>query len=304
LVDGEIDVDRADYLLRDGRALGFEFAAYDIDRLIGNLVLVSHPILGLTSAVEERGFSALETFYVSRARSNQFLVRHHKVAQIGAAFRFLSAKAFENPDCAEFLEILASLGSDQDLSDSAARKLLIDIGGFDDAWWTQILKKETEATSPLLKNCKGLVLSREFTLKSIWKRKGDIPSQSLAHINAYLAQILRGAASELARLRHRLEANDLLISVHRFSPYKIRESSDGESLMHVRLANGQLRSVADHSPLLRSLVTAWNEDIHLHVFGPAIGTPGVSKVINLVLPKSRQSRRKKVGKIVRSRLHR
>ncbi len=268
LVDGEIDVDRADYLLRDGRALGFEFAAYDIERLIGNLILIGHPILGLTSAVEERGFSALETFYVSRARSNQFLVRHHKVAQIGAAFRFVSAKAFDEPDCAEFLQVLADLGSEKELDETAATKLLIDIGKFDDGWWTQVLKKTSNAT-PMLRNCLGLVLSRQFTLKSIWKRKGDISPQSLARVNAYLTEMLRGerAASELAQLRQRLEKNNLLVSVHKFSPYKIRESNDGrdESLMLVRLADGQLRPVATHSPLLRSLVTAWDEDIHLHV---------------------------------------
>ena len=109
LVDGEIDVDRADYLLRDARALGFEFAIYDLERLINNLVLVRHPDLGLATAIEERGFSALETFYLSRSRSNEFLVRHHKVAQIGAAFRYLAEKVLGFEQCSEFLDTIAHI---------------------------------------------------------------------------------------------------------------------------------------------------------------------------------------------------
>ena len=54
LVDGEIDVDRADYLLRDGQALGLDFAQYDLDRLAANLVLVRTPERGYTTAVNDR----------------------------------------------------------------------------------------------------------------------------------------------------------------------------------------------------------------------------------------------------------
>jgi len=50
LVDGEIDVDRADYLLRDGQALGLDFAQYDLDRLVSSLVLIRTPERGYTTA--------------------------------------------------------------------------------------------------------------------------------------------------------------------------------------------------------------------------------------------------------------
>src|SRR5262249_31846809 len=90
LIDGEIDADRADYLLRDARALGFEFASYDLERLIANLTLAAHPTYGFITAVDEHALASVESFIVSRARSTQALVRHHKVTQIGAALRYSS----------------------------------------------------------------------------------------------------------------------------------------------------------------------------------------------------------------------
>jgi len=67
LVDGEIDVDRADYLLRDGQALGLDFAQYDLDRLVSNLVLVKTQQLGYTTAIKEPGLAALESYCVTRS---------------------------------------------------------------------------------------------------------------------------------------------------------------------------------------------------------------------------------------------
>src|SRR5260370_21513346 len=65
LVAGQLDVDRADYLLRDGRALGLEFASYDLERLVVNLVMSRDQDLGFITAVDERGLSALESFSLS-----------------------------------------------------------------------------------------------------------------------------------------------------------------------------------------------------------------------------------------------
>src|SRR5882724_9308540 len=106
LVDGEIDADRADYLLRDGQALGLDFAHYDIDRLVSNLVLIDDPDLGFVTAVKETGLAALESYCLSRSRSSQVFIRHHKVAQAAAALRHSSVKAFAHATVKPFLTVL------------------------------------------------------------------------------------------------------------------------------------------------------------------------------------------------------
>ena len=95
LVDGEIDVDRADYLLRDGQALGLDFAQYDLDRLVSNLVLIRTPELGYCTAIKEPGLAALESYCLTRSRSHQVFVRHHKVSQVGTALRYASTQLMD-----------------------------------------------------------------------------------------------------------------------------------------------------------------------------------------------------------------
>jgi len=66
LMAGEVDVDRCDYLLRDARNYGFEFASYDLDRLADHLTVVRpRPDRGaIETAILPQGVSAAESFYL------------------------------------------------------------------------------------------------------------------------------------------------------------------------------------------------------------------------------------------------
>jgi HD superfamily phosphohydrolase len=264
LVDGEVDVDRADYLLRDARALGFEFAIYDLERLINNLVLVHHRSLGLTTAIEERGFSALETFYVSRSRSNQYLVRHQKVAQLAAAFRYLAEHILGTVECREFLDLLDSLGSDDKRGGLESQKLLSDFGTHDDTWWLQILRSTKHQSQPLFEACRELVLNRKSTLVSVWKRKGDLSAAHITSMNESLTRNLKN----LPALRQEFRSKDMLLLTHRFDPIHLRPTGTGsdESLMLLKTGKNAFMPATKHSPLLKSLLDAWDQDIHFHVF--------------------------------------
>lgn len=302
LVDGEIDVDRADYLLRDARALGFEFAIYDLERLINNLVLVRHPDLGLATAIEERGFSALETFYLSRSRSNEFLVRHHKVSQIGAAFRYLAEKVLGFDQCSEFLDTIARLGRKKAKSDAEARKLLTSFGKLDDIWWQHVLRTTPTTNGPLFRACRDLILHRQPTLASMWKRKGEIKPEIRNRLNEHLSKNL----SNFLLVREKLRKNNLLIMFHKFRPIGMRQTTSGnsESVMLLKTGKGNLVPVCDHSVLLKSLVDSWNEDIHFHVFRLRHDKVTVEAVTEMVLgsiedtPKKRGTKREK-GSIAR-----
>ena len=73
LIAGELDSDRADYLLRDGRAFGFEFGAYDSQRLFENVVLIKTKDRGYETVVRDKALTALESYYLARTRSHQHL---------------------------------------------------------------------------------------------------------------------------------------------------------------------------------------------------------------------------------------
>jgi HD superfamily phosphohydrolase len=281
LVDGEVDVDRADYLLRDARALGFEFAIYDLDRLITNLVLVKHSELGMATAVEERGFSALESFYVSRSRSNQYLPRHHKVAQIATAFRYLAENVLDCRQSREFLQTLSRLGMGGSYSTAEAERLLTSFGQFDDTWWLQVMRSECRSSAALFRACADLILYRKPTLKSIWKRKGDLNRTQILALNSYLSESL----TDLSKLRDKLRTKGILVLVHRFRPVRLRPAGEsaGESLMLLKTGTNNLMPVTKHSILIHSLLKTWRKDIHLHVFQLVGKSLPTDEIVRLIL---------------------
>jgi HD superfamily phosphohydrolase len=292
LIDGEVDADRGDYLLRDGRALGFEFATYDLERLVDHLILVCEDDLGFATAIREAGLSALETFFMSRARSNLNMVRHHKNAQAGAAFRHASVAAFDTPQGGQFLEALGALFNPQLKSATEIRTVLERFAAFDDPFWMEALRAvPQEERSPLLSACLALVLTRAPSLRSLWKRKGDVPGQKVSRLNARLASSERGIEGVLDNRMQALERRKVLFIEHHFTPFRIfkrRYDSPSEdrntySVMLVRTENRGLLPAARLSSLIRGLRGGWEEEPHLHAFVPTDSTLDATEVIDKLL---------------------
>jgi HD superfamily phosphohydrolase len=278
LIDGEVDADRGDYLLRDGRALGFEFATYDLERLVDHLILVCEDDLGFATAIREAGLSALETFFMSRARSNLSMVRHHKNAQAGAAFRYASVAAFDTKQGGQFLEALGALFNPQLKDAKHIRKVLEDFAAFDDPFWMEALRAiPKEEQTPLLSACLALVLTRSRSLRSLWKRKGDVPVDKVSRLNILLSSTEPGVAGGLERRLQTLEGKGVLFIKHRFTPFRIFERRNDSSapsgderktysVMLVRTEKRGLQPAARLSSLIRGLHDAWAEEPHLHAF--------------------------------------
>jgi HD superfamily phosphohydrolase len=87
LISGQIDVDRADYILRDGRNYGFDFASFNLERLLGQLVVFKESDGSLVLATKPQGVGFLESFILARYRSYQYGVLHHKASQVGTALQ-------------------------------------------------------------------------------------------------------------------------------------------------------------------------------------------------------------------------
>ena len=281
LVDGEIDADRADYLLRDGQALGLDFAHYDIERLVNNLVLIDDPDLGFVTAVREPGLAALESYCLSRSRSTQVFIRHHKVAQSAAALRFCSVKAFDTSEAKPFLELLTELGGG---SGRAPQDLLDEFAVFDDSWWIQVLRKlQQNEKEPLAISALGVVLDRKRGLRSVWKRKGDLSKPQREDINAKVNTLFSSDSGQilLTNKRRQLLESGILMNAFKFKPY-LRRQPTGDSVM---LIKGKTRTepASAVSPLIRHLWDIWDEDIHLYAFVRTEDTATIDDVVKLIL---------------------
>ena len=77
LVSGEMDTDRADYLLRDSLHCGVSYGLYDSARLIESLTLVTHPDTGrLQLALHRGGEHTFEAMILARYQMNTQVYLH------------------------------------------------------------------------------------------------------------------------------------------------------------------------------------------------------------------------------------
>lgn len=74
LIDGEIDVDRLDYLLRDSKHSGVSLGNIDLERLISNI-----NFNGNYYVIPEKGLISLENFYMSRFHMYQAVYYHKTI---------------------------------------------------------------------------------------------------------------------------------------------------------------------------------------------------------------------------------
>jgi HD superfamily phosphohydrolase len=279
LVDGELDVDRADYLLRDARALGLEFADYDLARLIHNLVMVRDPELGYVTAVDERGFMSLETYCLARARSGQVFIRHHKNAQFGVSLRHATVAGLMTESAAPFLKDLDALGSTKFVSEKNALALLNRFSQYDDYWWLGLMRSVGSDGNYLLRASLDLVLRRDRSFLSYWKRKGDLSSEEILKLNELVI------SENIQQRRAKLADQNVLTALHKFRPYGVRSGTTQDSVLVVLTQKG-LVPASRLSPLIRSLYNAWEEDPHLFAFGVIDQSPNRADVMKTLMPET------------------
>jgi uncharacterized protein len=295
LVDGEIDVDRADYLLRDGQALGLDFAQYDLDRLVANLVLIKTAELGYITAVSEPGLAALESYCVTRSRSHQVFVRHHKVSQVATALRYASMRLMDTSAAGPLLDFLSKLKNVQ--SDEERRNALHAYAVLDDGWWFQQLRGLQASTSePLLSACLDVTLDRAPRLRSIWKRKGDLSPEQVSSLQERIRDWTSPATGKvrLQETRRLLLQKGVIFNFFQFRPYvQIRDTKDQDSVMVIRSKNGQLRPASRMSPLIRHLWDLWKEDVPLYAFADRNNAVTTDEVLELMTPDTESNPKRK-----------
>lgn len=270
LIDGELDVDRTDYLLRDARAYGFDYVTFALDRLVDNVAIAELDDGRLALVVRAQGQAAAESFLFARFRMYQWGVFHHKVVQVGAALGHLTHRRLRGATSAdhplhEFFLDIARLADDTAPSEDREHALRR-LPGYDDVGWLSELRKAQ--ASPWL----GLALSRAKGPRSLWKRAAEFPlgPDGLADLNHRLPR--RGENDRqtawddaVAAIAHE---HDILVSRSMLTPYRTTSDDDSTSTLRILVGEDRLVALSDLSALVRALSDAWTRELQVYASAP------------------------------------
>jgi HD superfamily phosphohydrolase len=281
LVAGEIDVDRADYVLRDVRHYGLASAGYDIDRLVANLTVVLTPEHTLQTAVLPQGVSAAEELLVARFRMYAWAVYHHKVQQAAAGLRVtISYLLREGGDVVRhFLADIDALAGGEREAELVERFV-----GYDDVWWTGIMRAALrdgadENVEPWL----ALFLQRRPGPVSLWKRPAEFPVEDRGRWNRRLPPMedleRRNAFEDT---RRSLRNDGVLVERLPFRPWKSRP--DGSSRLAVADRDGTVRPLSRLSSLVGALEEAWTDEIQILAFADRPDRTTAAEVLAAIEP--------------------
>lgn len=109
IVSGEIDADRADYMLRDGFHSSVTIGGFNLDHLLSNLRFgwdVSEPWLGL--AITQKGLGALEDFVYSRHQMYRKVYAHKTALGFDWLLREAINEVLEDAESFEWVDTCLS----------------------------------------------------------------------------------------------------------------------------------------------------------------------------------------------------
>jgi hypothetical protein len=272
LVDGELDVDRSDYLLRDARSYGFDYITFDLERLASSLTVHEDGDGRLSVAILARGQPAAESFLFARYRIYQWGVFQHKVVQVGAALQLVSRELLEGVFSAPthryhgFVSEIAALADpDPDGARVDERAAALETFALhDDVWWLGELRAHAPK-SPI----RDLVLARKPGPVSLWKRVSGFPDgrPAVEALNRHLPARGDLAAEKTWRrlVRQVREENGVVLNRVRFTPVQIDKLS-GVSLLRVGDSFADSQPLSELSPLIAGLVAAWASDLQVFAY--------------------------------------
>ncbi len=120
IVSGEIDADRADYMLRDGFHSSVTIGGFNLDHLLSNLRFgwdTKTPWLGL--AITQKGLGALEDFVYSRHQMYRKVYAHKTALGFDWLLREAINEALEDPEIFDWVDTcLSDMKFFADLTDS------------------------------------------------------------------------------------------------------------------------------------------------------------------------------------------
>jgi HD superfamily phosphohydrolase len=282
LIDGELDVDRTDYLLRDARAYGFDYVTFDLDRLVDNVAVAEVDGGGMAIVVRAQGQAAAESFLISRFRMYQWGVFHHKVVQVGAALQHSTRRLLDGVTRTDhqlhgfFVDI--ALLADDSAPPGDRKQALQRLPDYDDVWWLSRLR--ALPPGPWTE----LVLLRAKGPTSLWKRVAAFPlgPGGLVELNRRLPR--RGETDRQiawdAVVAKIYNENEILVSRAALTPYRVARNDDSTSSLQVLVGDDQLVPLSEVSTMIKVLNDAWMNELQVYASSPtAVNNPDLAGYI-------------------------
>jgi HD superfamily phosphohydrolase len=293
LVSGEVDADRCDYILRDARHYGLDGASYDLDRLIGNLVVIRTDDGGrLETMILDRGTTAGEEFLIARVRMYQWAIYHHKIQQAAAGLRFVLRHELAGSDeyIGAFMEDLETLVGTKPGDPKAMRPVFARFADYTDGWWIEHLKRrlgnaEWCEANPLPARWAALFVYRDPGPFSLWKTATEITGDDRTALNSLTAEDWQAGGSIADAVRHLEEAGILVAALH-FKPWKAR-AGETPQVSRLRIWNRKTATaepLSTISSLVAGLDAAWDESVHVLAF--SAGAPWADRAARAELAES------------------
>jgi HD superfamily phosphohydrolase len=280
LVAGELDVDRADYVLRDVRHYGLAAAGYDLDRLVDHIAPVLVGVGRMDTTVLPQGVSAAEAFLVARFRMYAWAVYHHKIQQAAAGLRVAIGDLLAEgaAEVQTFLSDIDAIAGGQ-ASDDAVERFI----DYDDSWWTGLLRQRLrDGVGPRVEPWLALFTRRRPGPVSLWKRASEFPRPDRPAWNARLpGRDDLQLRAEWERVRADLRVDGLLVERLPFRPW--RADPNGESELKVRTEPGPV-PLTRLSSLVRALDAAWSDELQILAFAEAPGHTQPAEVLDRLEP--------------------
>lgn len=289
-VDNDIDVDRADYFLRDGITSGIGFGSYDLERLLGSMRLVIKKgdfiIRPNTS-----GVSAVETFVTERFKLHRWFYFHPMVILFETCFKTLLTRIVKAYKDSAILEMFYLLDTNDAVMSSFIHPEADIVTRIKNHYLT-IRKKETiEPEDKVFLALYNVIYFKKKFCRPLWQKQGDyyinfhkqienvarernVPKARTPDIHKYIHDYFKDLALDLDKrkevvktLEDSLNLNGyyIIVAGKRFRPLKSLPPDTDHSWQY-EIVHGDSFLGIDEYPLIRAIEETWYKEIPMHIF--------------------------------------
>ncbi|MCG2708857.1 MAG: HD domain-containing protein [Thermodesulfovibrionales bacterium] len=301
IIDNDIDVDRADYFLRDGITSGIGFGSYDLERLVSSMRLIKTRndfiIRPNTSAV-----SAVETFVTERFKLHRWLYFHPIVILFETCFVNLLKLIVKEYRDLEILEMFHTPKSYDAVPSSFIYPEADIVTRIKNHFLTISKKATSEPRDKFFLTLYSVIYFKNKSCRPLWQKQGDyyinfhskivttaraqkVRKSDSEDIHEYIHTYFRNLAEDLNTsknvvdtLRGVLGENyNLMITVKRFKPIKA-EPTDATCAPRQYVIVGKEEFIGiEEYPAIKAIEETWYKEIPINIYIASKGGSEISR---------------------------
>lgn len=189
LLCGDLDADRLDFVLRDGRRTGMMVASGDVDRIL-KMMCLTETKLGFRFCPAIQTLNDVQQCLLDRLRLYQYVYNHHRVWRLENMLKYgiRVMLKYAGPDRDQLTSMftdLEALGGD--IKPALLNDILARIALRNDNWLLTLVQSARQnAMQPEEKECTEELFSGNKTWTSLWKREFEYHSFLIQAVRAWL----------------------------------------------------------------------------------------------------------------------